>query len=96
LINAVKNGKRVTVSIELQARFDEANNIKYAEKMEREGVKLIFGVTGLKVHCKTCIIERLENQKIKYYGFISTGNFNEKTAKLLYRLYLVYGTSRYF
>ena len=82
LINAVKNGKRVTVSIELQARFDEANNIKYAEKMEREGVKLIFGVTGLKVHCKTCIIERLENQKIKYYGFISTGNFNEKTAKI--------------
>ncbi|AFU67385.1 polyphosphate kinase Ppk [Psychroflexus torquis ATCC 700755] len=82
LINAVKNGKRVTVSIELQARFDEANNIKYAEKMEREGVKLIFGVTGLKVHCKTCIIERLENRKIKYYGFISTGNFNEKTAKV--------------
>ncbi|MBZ9651054.1 polyphosphate kinase 1 [Psychroflexus montanilacus] len=82
LINAAKNGKRVTVSIELQARFDEANNIKYAEKMEREGVKLIFGVTGLKVHCKTCIIERLENQKIKYYGFISTGNFNENTAKI--------------
>lgn len=82
LINAAKNGKRVTVSIELQARFDEANNIKYAEKMEREGVKLIFGVTGLKVHCKTCIIERLENQKIKYYGFISTGNFNEITAKI--------------
>lgn len=82
LINAAKNGKRVIVSIELQARFDEANNIKYAEKMEREGVKLIFGVTGLKVHCKTCIIERLENQKIKYYGFISTGNFNENTAKI--------------
>ncbi|NEV93294.1 polyphosphate kinase 1 [Psychroflexus sp. YR1-1] len=82
LINAAKNGKRVTVSIELQARFDEANNIKYAEKMEREGVKLIFGVTGLKVHCKTCIIERLENNKIKYYGFISTGNFNENTAKI--------------
>lgn len=82
LINAVKNGKRVTVSIELQARFDEANNIKYAEKMEREGVKLIFGVTGLKVHCKTCIIERLEDHKIKYYGFISTGNFNENTAKI--------------
>ena len=82
LINAVKNGKRVTVSIELQARFDEANNVKYAEKMEREGVKLIFGVTGLKVHCKTCIIERLEDQKVKYYGFISTGNFNENTAKI--------------
>lgn len=82
LINAAKNGKRVTVSIELQARFDEANNIKYAEKMEREGVKLIFGVTGLKVHCKTCIIERLENNKIKYYGFVSTGNFNENTARI--------------
>lgn len=82
LINAAKNGKRVTVSIELQARFDEANNIKYAEKLEREGVKLIFGVTGLKVHCKTCIIERLENQKLVYYGFISTGNFNENTAKI--------------
>ena len=82
LINAAKNGKRVTVSIELQARFDEANNVKYAEKLEREGVNLIFGVTGLKVHCKTCIIERIENQKLKYYGFISTGNFNENTAKI--------------
>ncbi len=82
LINAVKNGKSVTVSIELQARFDEANNIKYAEKMEREGIKLIFGVTGLKVHAKTCVIERLENEKVVRYGFISTGNFNENTAKI--------------
>ncbi|MGB2088520.1 MAG: polyphosphate kinase 1, partial [Psychroflexus salarius] len=82
LINAVKNGKSVTVSIELQARFDEANNIKYAEKMEREGIKLIFGVTGLKVHAKTCVIERLENDKVVRYGFISTGNFNENTAKI--------------
>lgn len=82
LINAAKNGKDVTVSIELQARFDEANNIKYSERMKREGIKLIFGVTGLKVHAKSCVIERLENNKIKRYGFISTGNFNENTAKI--------------
>jgi len=82
LINAAKNGKEVTVQIELQARFDEANNIKYAETLQREGVKLIFGVSGLKVHCKTCLVERLEKGKIKRYGFISTGNFNESTAKV--------------
>lgn len=82
LINAAKNGKTVTVSIELQARFDEANNIKYAEKMQREGIQLIFGVVGLKVHAKTCVIERLEDQKVVRYGFISTGNFNENTAKI--------------
>ncbi|WBL23628.1 polyphosphate kinase 1 [Zunongwangia sp. HRR-M8] len=83
LINAVKNGKKVLVQIELRARFDEAANIKYAEQMQREGVKLIFGVPGLKVHCKTCVIEREEsNGKLKKYGFISTGNFNESTSKM--------------
>jgi polyphosphate kinase len=82
LINAAINGKQVTVSIELQARFDEANNIKYSEKMQREGIKLIFGVSGLKVHSKACIIHRLEHGKVKRYGFISTGNFNENTAKI--------------
>ncbi|WP_010522532.1 polyphosphate kinase 1 [Aquimarina agarivorans] len=82
LINAAKNGKEVVVQIELQARFDEENNIKYAENLQREGVKLIFGVPGLKVHCKTCLVERTENGKSKRYGFISTGNFNESTAKI--------------
>ena len=82
LINAAKNGKKVTVSIEMQARFDEANNIKYAERMQREGIHLIFGVTGLKVHAKACYVERLENDTVKRYGFISTGNFNENTAKI--------------
>ncbi|MBS3737864.1 polyphosphate kinase 1 [Mesohalobacter halotolerans] len=82
LINAAKNGKQVTVSIELQARFDEANNVKYSEKMQREGVKIIFGVTGLKVHAKSCVIDRIEHGKVKRYGFISTGNFNENTAKI--------------
>ena len=82
LINAAKNGKEVTVQIELQARFDEASNMEYAQKMQDEGVKLIFGVKGLKVHSKVCLVERLENKKLKLYGFISTGNFNNATAKV--------------
>ena len=82
LINAVKNGKKVTVQIELQARFDEESNIRYAEQLKAEGVKLIFGVRGLKVHSKICVIEREEGKGIKRYGFISTGNFNESTAKV--------------
>ena len=82
LINAVKNGKEVTVQIELQARFDEQANIHYAEQMQREGVKLIFGVAGLKVHCKICVVERLEDGKLKKYSLISTGNFNESTARI--------------
>ena len=82
LINAVKNGKQVTVQIELQARFDEQANIEYAEQLQAEGVKLIFGVPGLKVHSKICLIEREEDQVLKRYGFISTGNFNEATARI--------------
>lgn len=82
LINAAINGKAVTVSIELRARFDEQANIDYAEQMEAEGVNLIFGVQGLKVHSKMCVIEREEGKKMKRYGFISTGNFNESTAKI--------------
>ena len=82
LINAVKNGKKVTVQIELRARFDEVANIRYAEQMQEEGVNLIFGVTGLKVHSKICVIEREENGKLHKYGFISTGNFNESTSRI--------------
>lgn len=82
LINAVKNGKQVTVQIELQARFDEESNIRYAEQLKAEGVKIIFGVRGLKVHSKICVIERKEGKELKRYGFISTGNFNESTAKI--------------
>ncbi|PIA77378.1 polyphosphate kinase 1 [Gaetbulibacter sp. 4G1] len=82
LINAAINGKTVTVSIELQARFDEQANINYAQQMKDEGVNLIFGVQGLKVHSKMCVIEREEENKLKRYGFISTGNFNESTAKI--------------
>jgi polyphosphate kinase len=82
LINAAKNGKKVTVQIELQARFDEASNIFYAELMQTEGIHLIFGIKGLKVHSKICVIERIQEGKLKRYGFISTGNFNESTAKI--------------
>ena len=82
LINAVKNGKQVTVQIELQARFDERANIEYAEQLQAEGVKLIFGVPGLKVHSKICVIDREEAAGVKRYGFISTGNFNEATARI--------------
>jgi polyphosphate kinase len=82
LINAAKNGKKVLVQIELQARFDESANIKYAKEMQFHGIKLIFGSPNLKVHSKICLIERVENKIIKKYGFISTGNFNESSAKI--------------
>ena len=81
LINAAKNGKKVLVQIELQARFDETNNIIYAEQMQAAGVELIFGIPGLKVHSKICIIEKKTDGNKRRYGFISTGNFNEDTAK---------------
>jgi len=82
LINAAKNGKKVLVQIELQARFDETNNITYAEQMQAAGVELIFGIPGLKVHSKIGVIEKVVAGKKKRYGFISTGNFNEDTAKI--------------
>jgi len=82
LINAAKNGKEVTVQIELQARFDEKANIKYAKLLEEQGVKLIFGIQNLKVHAKICVIERKTPKGLEKYGFISTGNFNESTAKI--------------
>ena len=83
LINAAKNGKKVVVQIELQARFDEASNISYAEMMQAEGIELILGIKGLKVHSKLCVIDRVElSGKLRRYGFISTGNFNETTARV--------------
>ena len=82
LINAAKNGKEVIVQIELQARFDEKANIKYAKLLEEQGVKLIFGIQNLKVHAKICVIERKSSDGLEKFGFISTGNFNESTAKI--------------
>ncbi len=82
LINAAKNGKSVTAVVELQARFDEEANIRWANKMQDEGVKVIYGVQGLKVHSKLFLISRLEDNKLYKYAHIGTGNFNEDTARL--------------
>jgi len=82
LINAAKNGKKVIAVVELQARFDEASNIYWAKKMQDEGVNVIYGVPGLKVHSKLCLITRYENGKRIRYANFSTGNFNEKTSKI--------------
>jgi len=82
LINAKKNGKSVTVVLELQARFDEEANIHWANRLEEEGVKVIFGVPGLKVHSKLCLITREEKNRPTHYAIIGTGNFNEDTAKI--------------
>ena len=82
LINAKNNGKNVQVVVELAARFDELANINWAQRLTDAGIEVIFGIPGLKVHSKLFLIERRENQSIKYYSHIGTGNFNEKTARL--------------
>lgn len=82
LINASKNGKSVTAVIELLARFDEEANIYWTRKLEEEGVRIIDGVPGLKVHAKLLLISREEDGKLVHYANIGTGNFNESTAKI--------------
>ncbi|HPT03176.1 MAG TPA: polyphosphate kinase 1 [Bacteroidales bacterium] len=83
LINAARNGKEVTVFLEVQARFDEEANIFWAEKMQEEGVRVIQSIPGLKVHAKLLLIRRHEpGEKNVYYAGISTGNFNETTARV--------------
>lgn len=82
LINAARNGKIVHCLVELKARFDEQANIFWSRRLEEEGVKVIYGVSGYKVHSKICLIKRLEKRKISYYACLSTGNFNEKTARI--------------
>lgn len=82
LINAAKNGKKVTVFVELKARFDEENNLAWAVKMKEAGVKIIYSIPGFKVHAKMALIKRKEGERIKFYGLLSSGNFNENTARL--------------
>ena len=82
LLNALHNGKRVTAVVELAARFDEQANIEMAHRLTEAGVEVIFGIPGLKVHCKLFSIERREEKGIRYYSHVGTGNFNEKTARL--------------
>ncbi|QPH39562.1 polyphosphate kinase 1 [Pedobacter endophyticus] len=80
LISAAKNGKKVTVLVELKARFDEANNIKWAKKMKAVGVDIIYSVTALKVHAKVALVKRKVGSRMHYVGLFATGNFNESTA----------------
>lgn len=82
LVNAVKNGKKVMVLVELQARFDEENNIYWANKLHEEGATVIYGVPGLKVHSKLCLITTRESGKETLYAHIGTGNFNEETSRI--------------
>ena len=81
LINAVRNGKEVTVVLELRARFDEEANMRWKEQLEEEGVKVVLGIHNMKVHAKICVIKKREFNRTKQYGFVSTGNLNENTAR---------------
>ena len=82
LINASRNGKRVTVVMELQARFDEADNVYWSERLQEEGVRVINGMPGLKVHAKLILITRVSHRKTVLYANVGTGNFNETTARI--------------
>ena len=82
LLNAIRNGKKVTVVIELQARFDEEANIFWSNKLQDEGAQVINGIPGLKVHCKLAWIQRKEKNGLRNYAYIGTGNFHEGTARV--------------
>jgi polyphosphate kinase len=83
LINAVRNGKEVTVMLELRARFEEEANMEWKERLEEEGAKVLVGIPNMKVHAKVCVIKkRTKDHNFLYYGFVSTGNLSERTAKL--------------
>jgi polyphosphate kinase len=82
MIDAANNGKRVTVVVELQARFDEEANIEWSRVLTDAGVKVVFGTPGLKIHSKLCLISHRENGELRDYGHIGTGNFHEKTARI--------------
>jgi polyphosphate kinase len=82
LIDAVDNGKKVTVVVELRARFDEQANIEWSKNMTDAGVKVVFGMPALKIHSKVCVVTREEGGKLINYAHLGTGNFNEKTAKI--------------
>jgi polyphosphate kinase len=82
LMNAVNNGKQVTAVVELRARFDEANNIEWARKLEENGVHVVYGLVGFKIHAKVTLVVRREAEQIRRYVHLGTGNYNPNTAKL--------------
>lgn len=82
LINAVRNGKKVIVMLELRARFEEEANLEWKEILEEEGVEVLIGIPNMKVHAKLCLIKKRSNGRTLQYGFVSTGNLNEKTARI--------------
>lgn len=82
LVNAVRNGKQVTIVLELKARFDEEANLAWKERLEEEGVKVLIGIPNMKIHAKLCVVRKRVADTIVQYGFISTGNLNESTAKV--------------
>lgn len=81
LINAAKNGKKVTVFVELKARFDEANNLKWARQMKEAGATIVYSIFALKVHAKVALVKCKQGGREQYFGIFATGNFNENTAR---------------
>jgi len=82
LVNAVRNGKQVVVMLEIRARFDEEANLEWKERLEEEGARVLIGIPDMKVHAKICLVKKRLEDKTVQYGFVSTGNLNEKTARV--------------